>query len=148
MWIKKVKKQKWWTKWNELKIIWVHWSIGKGFLCYYVVELLFWHKAISVCVGSLNHLLKLWFVNGFSQFLCHSSQVLYWNESGFFIVEQVKYFPAVFSWILVWNSCSHQCQELFEVDLSWSICVQVSNHLINGLVFGLEAEWCHGGLEF
>lgn len=68
-----------------------------------------------------------------------------WKLSKSFI--PIKYID-VLSAILVADSCSHEVQKFFEIDLTWSVSIQVSDHLVDRLVLGLKAQWGHGSLQF
>ena len=51
-------------------------SSSKGLLCNYVVELLFRYQAVIIGVSTLNHFLQLRLVNGLTQLLRHTTQIL------------------------------------------------------------------------
>lgn len=123
-------------------------SCSKCFLGDDIIELFFRDQSVVIGIGSFDHFLEFRIVDSLSQFLSHSSQVFDWNETSLLIVKKVEDFSDVFTTILIRDPCRHQFKELLEVDLTRTVGVQISDHLIDGLVFRLEAEWCHGGLEF
>jgi hypothetical protein len=53
----------------------------------------------------------------------------------------------VLSAVFVAYSGSHEVEELFEVNLTGTIGIEVGDHLVDGLVLGLESEGCHGSLQ-
>ena len=85
----------------SMKIFIIDQSSCKGLLGDDVVKLFLRHKAVVIGIGSLDHFLELRFIDCFSQFLRHSSQVLDRDEAGLLIVEQVEYLPDVLTGVFV-----------------------------------------------
>lgn len=63
------------------------------------------------------------------------------------IIEQNEHLVDVLTALIFGGLGGHHGKELLEVDLSASILVEVSDHLIDGGVLGFDTERGHGGLE-
>ena len=70
------------------------------------------------------------------------------NFTGLLAVEGDEHFVDLISWFVVAGSGGHHVEELGEFDLSTSIWVKLSDHLIDSLGLGLDTERIDGNFEF
>ena len=113
-----------------------------------VVEFFLRDDTISIGISSLDHLLKDIVVSELSEVLGNFSEVLEGNETGFLGVEGDEDFVDLISALVVRGSGGHHVEEFFELNLSAAVFVELSNHLIDSLGLGFNAEGVDGNLQF
>jgi len=121
--------------------------LGEGLLGHDGVELLGADLAVLVCVRPLDHFQELRVAHGLSKLLGDPLEVAEGDVTGLVVVEEVEDLLDVLAGVLVAHFGGHHIEELFEINFSAPILVDVSNHLVNSLVLGLEPEALHGGFE-
>ena len=118
-----------------LMIPWRSFSNGSG---QDGVEFLKVNIAISVSVGSVDHLLELLLGNFESKLFSDSSEVLNWDQTiSLLIIEGEDFLdggPGAAGSHLV----GHQVEPLSEFNLARSILVQLTDHSVDEGVFGVE----------
>lgn len=111
------------------------------------VELLLRDQSVGINISPPDQFGNLLIRHILSQLISHSPQVLGRNEASLLIVEQGEYLVNIGSGVLISHTLSHETQPLSEVNSATAIGIEVSQHLEDGTVLGLESEGSHGSLE-
>merc|ERR1712023_353819 len=111
------------------------------------VELVSIDRTITITVSLVDHILQLLVINGLAKLLSHTSKVLEGDLGGAIIVEHLEHLLDILTRILLAHLASHHAQELSKLDGAVAVVVNVRDHLLELLVFDLEAEGTHGSLE-
>lgn len=122
-------------------------SSSEGLLGHDVIEVIHRHNLVVVGVSSLDHLLQFLVGHGLAELAGHAAEVLEGDSVGAIVVEQLEHLVDVLTGILVAHAGRHHVQELLEVNVARFVLVQVGDHLVDGLVLGLEAQALHGRAE-
>eukprot|EP00356_Strombidium_inclinatum_P012781 CAMPEP_0170493156 /NCGR_PEP_ID=MMETSP0208-20121228/13444_1 /TAXON_ID=197538 /ORGANISM="Strombidium inclinatum, Strain S3" /LENGTH=148 /DNA_ID=CAMNT_0010769039 /DNA_START=45 /DNA_END=486 /DNA_ORIENTATION=+ len=97
--------------------------------------------------AAVDHLLEFLIGHGLSQLLGNSSQVPQGDAAGGVVVEESEDLGDILSGVLVAHTSSHHVEELFKIDASALVLVEVRDHLEDSLVLGFEPEGLHGSTE-
>ena len=111
-------------------------------------ELFLVNFTIGVPVSLVNHLLQLLISHRLAQFPGYALEVLKRDFPSGVIVEEAESFEDLFTRIALGNLASHELHEVTELDDSFALTVNLSDHLFDLLLLGLKAEGAHGNLEF
>ena len=120
---------------------------NEGLLGHDVVEIIRGNCCVSVRVGAVNHLLKFLVSHSLTELACDTTQVSDGDGTCAIIVEESENFVDILAGVPVAHTGGHHIEELLEIDVVVLIFVEVSNHLVDGLVLSLEAKGLHGGAE-
>ena len=104
------------------------------------VELLFGNKSVLVEVGPADELVDLVVGDVFSEFSGDALEVLGGDEAGPLVVEESEDFVNVGTSVLIVDALGQEGKPLPEVDAAVAVCVQVRDHLVDGVALGLESE--------
>lgn len=118
-----------------------------GLLGDQVVKFLLGNDAISVGVGTIDHVLQDGVIGELSEILGHLPKVLECDEPSLLGIEGNEDLVDLIPGFVVRGSGGHHVEELGEFDLSTSVLVQLSDHLIDSLCLGLNSKRVNGNLE-
>lgn len=104
--------------------------------------------AITMAVRPLNHLLELAILHRLSQLLGHPPQTLKSDVAAVLLVEELEDLADILLGVPITHPRGHQVQEFPELDGARVVGVEVVDHLVNGLVAGLQAQSVHGIFQF
>jgi len=113
-----------------------------------VVEFFLRNQIIQIEISSLNHLLQNGIVSQFSEILGDLSEIFQGNKSSFLTVEGNEDFVDFISALVVGRTSGHHVNEFREFDLSATVLIEFSDHLINSLGFSFNTERIDGNFEF
>mmetsp|Transcript_34699 Transcript_34699/g.70860 ORF Transcript_34699/g.70860 Transcript_34699/m.70860 type:complete len:200 (+) Transcript_34699:119-718(+) len=122
-------------------------ALCEGLLGHDGIKLVGANLAVAVGVCTLDHLHEFGVRHGLAKLLGHTLEVSEGDVPRLVVVKEVEDFLDVFPGVLVAHFCGHHVQELLEVDGSTAVFVDVANHLVDCLVFRLEAKGLHGRLK-
>ena len=122
-------------------------ALREGLLRHDAVELVRRDLAVLVRVGALDHLHELRVGHGLAELLGDALEVAQRDAARLVVVEEVEHLLDVLARVLVGHLRRHHVEELLEVDGAVVVLVDVADHLVDGLVLGLEAERLHRRLE-
>lgn len=111
------------------------------------IELLLRNQSIGINVSPPDQLVNLLIGHILSQVISHPSQVLGRNEAGLLIVKEGENLVNIGPRVLISHTLSHQTQPLSEVNSTTAVSIQVSQHLEDGTVLGLESQGSHSSLK-
>ena len=117
-------------------------------LLHYSDELLLVDLPVAVPVGLVYHLLQLFLGHCLPQLPRHPLQVLQRYLPGPVVVEQSEGLEDLLPGVSFCDFTSHKFHKISELDDSLALPVDLSDHLFDFLLLGLEAEGSHGNLEF
>merc|ERR1711988_358390 len=108
------------------------------------VELVGVNSTIAITIGLVDHVLELLIVDGLTELLSHTGEVLEGDLGGAIIVEHLEHLLDILAGVLLAHLAGHHAKELLELDVA--VVVDVGDHLLELLVLDFEAEGTHGGL--
>ena len=118
-----------------------------GLLGDQVVKFLLGNDAVSIGVGTVDHVLQDGVIGEFSEVLGDLSEVLEGDESGLLGIEGNEDLVDLIPGFIIGGSGGHHVEELGEFNLSTSVLVQLSDHLIDSLCLGLNSKRVNSNLE-
>merc|ERR1719337_261328 len=110
-------------------------------------ELLLIDLAIAIAISFVDHLLKLLISHSLSELLGHALQVLERDLAGLIVIKQPEGLEDLILGVAIQDLVRHHLEELFVLDGTTAIVVDVRDHLLNLFLLGLEAKSAHGNLE-
>merc|ERR1712159_616404 len=110
-------------------------------------ELLLIDLAIAIAISFVDHLLKLLISHSLSKLLRHTLQVLERDLACLIVIKQPEGLEDLVLGVAIQDLVGHHLQELFVLDGTTAIVVDVRDHLLNLFLLGLEAKSAHGNLE-
>ena len=128
-------------------MVWVCISEQVGFF-HDANELFLVNFTITVPVSLVNHLLQLLIAHSLAKLPGYALEVLKRDFSSGVIIEETESLEDFFTRIALSNLASHELHEVTELDDSFALTVNLSDHLFDLLLLGLKAEGAHGNLEF
>ena len=103
----------------------------EGLLGEDVVELFLGDESILVEVGPLDHEVEEGVVHELSQLLGGPLEVLGGDVAGLLVVEGHEHLVDLLTGLILVGRGCHQCEELFEIDGSSTILINLSNHVVD-----------------
>lgn len=111
------------------------------------VELLLRDKPVTIRISSLDEFLNLLIRDLLAKLISNSPEVLAGNEASPLIVKDGKNLVNINPGILVVDTLGHKIEPLTKVNGATAVSIEVSKHLEDPSVLGLESQRGHSGLE-
>ena len=111
-------------------------------------ELFLRDLAVTVTVGFVDHLLNFFVGHVLAELLGDSFQVFERDFACLIIVEKTERLHHFFTRVALSHFLGHHVEELGEVNHARTVLINVSNHFLDLLTLGLEAESAHSDLQF
>ena len=113
---------------------------GESLLGHDVVEVVHGDGVILVGVGSVDHLLQLLVGHGLAELSGDTTEITESDGAGAIVIEKSENFGDVLAGVFVTHAGGHHIEELFKINVTTLVLVEVSDHLVDSLVLCLEAE--------
>ena len=110
-------------------------------------ELFLRDHTITVAVSLVDHLLNLVVGHVLAELFGHTLKVLERDFAITFVVKKAESLEHLLLGVAVGHLLCHHVEELGVVNDTGAVLVDVGDHLLDLLTFGLEAECAHGDLE-
>jgi hypothetical protein len=116
-------------------------------LLHYSNKLLLIDLPISISISLINHLLQLFISHSFSKFPRNPLQILQRNLSSSIIIKQSKRLQYLLSWISFGNLTCHQLHEISKLYHTFSLSINLRDHLLHFLFLRLETKSPHRNFQ-
>ena len=111
-------------------------------------ELLFRDFAISIAVCFFDHFCDLIIGHILAKLFGNSLEISEGDFACLIIIEETECFEHFFAWVSLSHLLSHHVEELWIVNDTGAVLVNISDHLLDFLAFWLEAKGTHCYFKF